>query len=78
MVLAGVDFWYDNYGQAKPRPKTLHLKFRIQGFYNTIMTLIFIYEATDIKWLPFCVFFSRTLLRLASDNVDNVLTKDIF
>ena len=26
MVLAGVDFWYDNYGlwpwQAKPRPKT--------------------------------------------------------
>ena len=53
MVLAGVDFWYDNYGlwpwQAKPRPKTIafiHLSEManpiksINAFYPNYWTLI--------------------------------------
>ena len=43
--------------------KTLHLKFGIRGFRNKIMTLIFIYKATNITWLP-VVFFAQHLLRL--------------
>ena len=47
--------------------KMLHLKFGIQGFHNTIMTLIFIYKATYITWLPFVFFFSQHLLCLLGD-----------
>ena len=37
--------------------RTLHQKFGISGFHNKIMTLIFIYKATNITLVPFVFSF---------------------
>ena len=61
MVLAGVDFWYDNYGlwpwQAKPRPKT-----KIMIIIITVLIIIIIIkrEAVGLLYMEFPAIYNSS------------------